>query len=167
MRGSRFDPAFPRQRQVQQQEVVAIASQQVQPAPAFRSHLHRKAFQHQQRLQRVANAGLIVDDEDACLGSPSRGHATVLPPCVLPRLFRQSRYPTFTAFPSPTTLLALFRPIGHRKLQAEHCALAFDTACGEILPECSCMIPYVTARPSPVPLRCPSFGAPLVVKKGS
>ncbi len=59
------DPALTRQRQVQQQQIIRMSRQQIETRLTIRRHLDRESFQHQQCFERVPNAGLVVDNQNA------------------------------------------------------------------------------------------------------
>ena len=61
----KVETALAGKREVEQQEIVAVARQQIHAGGAVSGEIDREALEREQRLERVADAGLVVDDEDA------------------------------------------------------------------------------------------------------
>ncbi len=62
-----LDTALARQRQIQQDQVILSAGQQVQAGIAILRQVDRKAFEVKQSLKRVPYASLVVDNEQMSL----------------------------------------------------------------------------------------------------
>ena len=60
-----IDAVLPRQREVEENQIVGLAFQLVQALDSIRSRAHAVAFQHQQGFERFTDGNLVIDDEDA------------------------------------------------------------------------------------------------------
>ncbi len=60
-----IDAAFARQCEVEQEQVVLVLRDELHAGGAIGGHADGEAFEREQRIERLADGGLIVDDEDA------------------------------------------------------------------------------------------------------
>ncbi len=63
----KLDSGLSRQSEIEQQQIVFIACEQIQPRGAVVRRIDRESFQRQQSFQRLANRVLIIDDENSRL----------------------------------------------------------------------------------------------------
>ena len=66
--GQKVDAAFAGQSEIEQQKVVGAAGEHVEAAAAFGGQLDAEALEREKGFERVADAGFVVDDEDAGRG---------------------------------------------------------------------------------------------------
>ena len=57
--------ALPGQRQIEKHEIEVLAIEQAQPSSPSGCRSHSVAFEMRQHFKRLANAGLVVDHQDA------------------------------------------------------------------------------------------------------
>ena len=67
------DAALAGQREVEQQQVVLVAGELFEAGAAVGGEVDGEAFQGEQRLERFADGGLVVDDEDADVVGDAHG----------------------------------------------------------------------------------------------
>ncbi len=60
-----IDAALTRQCEIEQQQIVLVARQQIETGVAVGCHHDAEAFKRQQRLERLSDSSLVVDDQYA------------------------------------------------------------------------------------------------------
>ena len=71
--GEEIDAGLAGEGEVEQEEVEVMAGEDVEALCAVGGECDVEAFEHEEGLEGVADAGLVVDDEDARVGGGARG----------------------------------------------------------------------------------------------